>query len=472
MAATRARLVPAAAALAVTGCALALLVRPPSPAAADRRLAAGSENVVLIPGLRAADYPDTLGIPPFPAAARLFGRYDLTAYRYGELGFGSITPEELARYDTAVLYGVRWRRLSPAAQTALNDFARTHKLLVWDADSTGAQDYATFLHPFATIASGEPLKSGGSVAAIPESPNEALASPDASSPGFVDTKAVVKSIHLLGHMSVMKAGAGEWSPALIASNRLIPAGGWVVAWAYGSTADRTGLVVYSGIDADAFIDRLTPNYALKELALQLAAPFSQTPAACAPSCAAPEAPAAGSGLGARGTTSAAVCTPTRKIPTRWVRGVVKLELTTSVGKNMRASLVGGDGWTLQTARPLAPGRFRFTLQTTRLRSNGVARLRIVVFVGASRACSVPAPLRVDNRPAVIRSAQLRSQGGRTSLTIVADENATLLVQAAGHTVRRARIVAGRSLALELSGFRRGRLILVDRAGNRTFRRLP
>src|SRR5690242_19191132 len=89
---------------------------------------------------------------------------------------------------------------------------------------------------------------------------------------------------MINHMNVMRTGTANWAPGLTAANKSIPQGGWVLAWTYGSIRDHTGLLVYSGIDADAFSANLTPNYAVKELALDLAASFSQTPASCGPTC--------------------------------------------------------------------------------------------------------------------------------------------------------------------------------------------
>ena len=241
-----------------------------------------SANVLLIPGFDAPRYPGTNGIPSFPSDSP-----GLTGYHYAELASQSVTASALSAYDTIVLYGLRWADLSPSAQAAVNGFAHTGKVMIWDSDSTGKQDYSTFVHPFSTLASGETGDNHGSVVTFPNVPNP-LASSDASSPLYLAPSALVASTHLIGHMQVMKAGAADWAPALLAANAQIPGGGWVLGWGFGSTGGHSGMVIYSGLDADAFHDAASPNYALKELRIELAAPFNRAPdSSCAPGCAAP-----------------------------------------------------------------------------------------------------------------------------------------------------------------------------------------
>ena len=61
---------------------------------------------------------------------------------------------------------------------------------------------------------------------------------------------------MLNDMNAMKTGTPGWTPALVAANKSIPNGGWPLAWAYGAVSNHTGLIIYSGIDADAFADPL------------------------------------------------------------------------------------------------------------------------------------------------------------------------------------------------------------------------
>src|SRR5262249_40681471 len=47
-----------------------------------------------------------------------------------------VTPAALAGLDTLVLYGVRWDSLDAGEHAAINAFAATRKVIIWDADST------------------------------------------------------------------------------------------------------------------------------------------------------------------------------------------------------------------------------------------------------------------------------------------------------------------------------------------------
>ena len=251
--------------------------------------AAPSANVALVPGFHAPKYSPTESLPGFPTA-------EISGYHYGAVPLGSVTSANLSAYDTVVVYGLRWGDLSSSEQAAIDAFAKTGKVIIWDADSTGAQNYSSFVHPFTTKSSGAKSGSFGSVVQYPA--GSPLASSATSSPLYLDPAALVASTHLIGHMNVLVPPAADWSPGLIAANSKITELDWVVAWGYGSTASHAGMVIYSGIDADAFSDAATPNYAIKELAIQLAAPFSRTgDATCSPNCSPPPPPPPPSGTG-------------------------------------------------------------------------------------------------------------------------------------------------------------------------------
>jgi hypothetical protein len=217
--------------------------------------AAPSANVALVPGFHAPKYSDTESLPGFPAA-------QVHGYHFGAVPLGSVTSANLSAYDTVVLYGLRWSDLSSSEQAAINDFAKTGKVIIWDADSTGAQDYGSFVHPFTTKSSG--AKGGSFGAVVTFVPGSPLASFDSGSPLYLDQSALVASTHLLGHMNVLVGPAANWSPGLLAGNSKIPdeKTSYALAWGYGSTSNHSGMVIYSGFDADAFDDSATPNQSL------------------------------------------------------------------------------------------------------------------------------------------------------------------------------------------------------------------
>ena len=94
-------------------------------------------------------------------------------------------------HDTVLLYGIRWSDIPATGQAAIDAFAATHKVVIWDADDTGAQVYSNFVHPFSTVASGEGSPSGASVVSFPAIAN-ALASDNPTSPYYLDPNQLVK----------------------------------------------------------------------------------------------------------------------------------------------------------------------------------------------------------------------------------------------------------------------------------------
>ena len=360
--------------------------------AAQARSAETSANIALIPGAHATHYSDTQSIPPFPE-----NDPQLSGYHFTDLSIAAVTAAALQPFDTVVLYGERWSDFSASAQAAINDFSRTHKVIIWDADSTGVQDYGSFAIPFSTLASNEAGGSHGSVVTFP-SGQDPIASPDSGSPLYLDPSALVASTHLIGHMNVMKAGAAGWAPGLIAANTPIPGGGWVLAWAYGSATDHTGLAIYSGMDADAFTDAASPNYAIKELAIELGAPFQQTAdTTCAPSCSSPPVPTSGggstgggstgggtggstsggsapTGLGAPEARTFSLCRLTQAAPRNWVRGRLFLTLSTSVAAGIHGKATTVAGKLVGTGATTSPGHVRIMVDTTRLPSDRRSRV--------------------------------------------------------------------------------------------------
>jgi hypothetical protein len=394
-------------------------------------------------------------VPPLPVSSP-----QLAAYHFSQLAPNQVTPSSLAGYDTVVLYGIRWSDLSVTAQAAINAFGSTRKVVIWDADDTGAQNYASFIQPFSTLASGGHGLPGASVVTYPTGA-DFLASDMPSSPYYLDPQQLVSNPHMINHMNVMQTGTVNWAPGLKAANKSIPQGGWVVAWTYGNIRDQTGLSVYSGIDADAFTAGTTPNYAIKELALDLAAPFSQTAAPCSPTCQPP-------GGGGGGGTPYAACNP--KAPTHWVHGRIRVAVKTSVAAGITARIITGNGRILASG-PESGDVVRLLVQTKKLSSNRTARLRAVVFVNGQQACVAPFRLRVDNtRPRFLR---LTTRGGSLHLVYLRVSEKVSLRIVAAHVHRRPALIAARKLiTLHLpASVRTARLILTDRAGNRVTRRL-
>jgi hypothetical protein len=442
-----------------------------------------SSKVAVIPGFHPATYPGYLGLPPLPVGAT-----QLAAYRFAPLSAAQVTPGALAPYDTVILYGTRWSDLSATARAAINTFAQTGKVIIWDADDTGAQNYSTFIHPFATAASGETHHKSNSVVSFPRG-SDFLASDNSSSPYYLDPVTLISDTEMLNDMSVMGSGAANWAPALWAANASTPNGGWALAWTYGDIADQTGMTIYSGIDADAFAENSTPNYAIKELALQLAAPFTRIPSSsCAPNCSPPPPPpppSKGSGSGGSGSSGGggsgtyASCSLGQKAPTYWVRLRVPILLKTSVAAEVSGQVIAAPHEFLRHHQVVAFGRERtagqlpLRINTAWLRSNHVAHLRALVYVNGQNACSLGFRLKVDNTPP--RLLLLTTTAGARGDVVRFRVNEKSWVQIAGSGAKRRRwiaVAAGKTIrAILAGGPRHARLILRDRADNRLIRNL-
>jgi hypothetical protein len=341
-----------------------------------------SVNVAVVPGFVSPTYPGYYGIPRLPVDDP-----QLSKFHFTEVPVRKVDSTKLAQFDTVILYGMRWDKLSPTAQQAINTFAATGKVVIWDSDDTGAQSYANFIHPFSDAASGENGKANDSVVSFPGGDNF-LASSNPSSPYYLDPKQLVSNRNMINDMNAMKTGTHGWTPALVAANKNIPQGGWPLAWGYGVVSNHTGMAIYSGIDADAFDDKVSPNYAIKELRLQLAALFHRTPdTSCAPNCKPP-----GSSAG----KPFASCSFAKRVPRGWVHGRVSIWLKTSVAGGIRGKVLKRSGKVLASGRENKHGVIRLKVQTTRLPSRRISRLRAAVYLHGKKACSKNFRLKVDN----------------------------------------------------------------------------
>ena len=106
-----------------------------------------------------------------------------------------------------ILYGLRWSSISANGQAALNAFAATHKVMIWDSDGTGPQNYGTFVQPFSTLASNASGKPQNSVVTFPTfAPPfvNFLASSDPSSPYYLDPSQLVSDASMINDMNAMK----------------------------------------------------------------------------------------------------------------------------------------------------------------------------------------------------------------------------------------------------------------------------
>ena len=249
-----------------------------------------SVNVAVVPGFTAPIYPGYAGVGNFPAT-----NSRLSAYHFSELATSKLTAGGLAPYDTVILYGLRWNTLTAGEQAALNTFAATHKVMIWDSDGTGAQNYGTFIQPFSTLASNASGKPQSSVVTFPTfAPPfvDFLASNNPSSPYYLDPAQLVSDPSMINDMNAMKTTTKNWARCSKPRTRTSRTAAGRSPGHYGVIGNHTGLTIYSGLDADAIDNsQLNPNDEITELLLQLKAPFLTTPdPSCAPTCPAPPQP--------------------------------------------------------------------------------------------------------------------------------------------------------------------------------------
>jgi hypothetical protein len=418
-----------------------------------------SSQIAVIPAFAPKAYPGTNGVPPLPVNAP-----SLASYHFTQLPASQVTSAALASYDTVLLYGIRWSDIPATGRAAINAFAATHKVVIWDADDTGAQNYSSFLHPFSTLASGESGQPGESVVSFPGG-KDFLASDAPSSPYYLDPTQLVNDKHMINHMNAMRIGTTNWAPGLEAANKGIPNGGWVLAWTYGAIGNHTGLAVYSGIDADGMVDSLSPNYAVKELALDFAAPFRLTPdPSCAPSCKPPP--------GATSGQTYAACSFAKPLPKHWVRRKVPVTLKTSVAAGITGEVLTGSGRVVASGSEVTGDLVRLVVRTKKLPSNRISRLRAVIFVKGQAACTKRFRLKVDNvRPRLLVLSTTRTAGVHLLQLSVSELSTMSILGRAVHR-RPVLIAAHRTIRVHLSvAVKTARLVLTDRAGNTLVRKL-
>jgi hypothetical protein len=424
----------------------------------------------VIPGFAPPAYPGFYGVPALPVGAS-----QLAAYHFSQLPASHATASALSSYDTVILYGIRWSDVPASAQAAIDAFAETHKVLIWDSDDTGDQNYSTFIHPFSDQASGENFegKPNDSVVSFPKG-TDFLASDNPSSPYYLDPNQLVTDRDEIKDMSAMTTGTKNWVPALIAANAKIPKGGWPIAWSYGVIGNHTGMTVYSGLDADAFGNsQLNPNNAIKELALQLQAQFHTTPdASCAPNCKLSGGGGGGGGGGGSGPPKQYAACSLEKVPTRWVHGRVPITLKASVAAGITGRVLAPSG------RLLASGNesgdlIHLGVKTRLLRTNHASRLRAIVYFNGQPACSTSFRLKVDNTRPRLLFLHTTTDGRLRLTSFKVSEKSQMRIEGGGSKYRRWVGISGHRVinALLSLHVHKARLIVRDRAGNTIVRKL-
>jgi hypothetical protein len=434
------------------------LLETSAPSSGASAAGSPSSNVAVVPGFAPPPYKGNSGVPPLPVNVP-----ELAKYHFTQLPVNQVTTAALQNYDTVILYGILWSDVPSSAQTAINSFAAKHKVVIWDADGTGSQVYSSFVHPFSTLSSGQGFqgKPSDSVVSFPTGV-DFLASSNTASPYFLDPIQLVHDKDELNDMNAMKTATSNWRPALLAANHGIPGGAWPIAWSYGVIGSHTGLTIYSGLDADAFPTQEKMNNDRKELALDLAAPFSSTPASCTPHC----------GLPSVGSSHPFASCGFAKVPRHWVHGRVPVILKTSLASGITARIVTRSGRVLARGSEKTGDLVPLAIPTKKLPANRTSQLRAQVFVNGQNACTNRFQFVKANhtRPTLLLLGT--SQGTRRLLTMRVSEASFMKVVARHVHWRTNRVPAGKVVQFHLPGsVRKATLILHDRAGHTVIRKL-
>lgn len=422
-----------------------------------------SVKVAVVPGYKAPVYPGYGGVGTFPA-----GNPRLSAYHFSQLPVSSLTPGKLAAYDTVVLYGLRWNTIPASGRAALNTFAATHKVMIWDSDGTGPQNYSTFVQPFSTLASNAGGKPQNSVVTFPKFAGgfvNFLASNDPNSPYYLDPVQLVSNASMINDMNAMKTGTKNWGPALEAQNKNIPNGGWPLAWSYGVIGNHTGLTLYSGLDADAIDNSdLNPNDLITEMLLELKAPFRTTPdTSCAPNCSPPPQPIQ--------TATPTSCKFAKRVPKHWVHGSISISLKCNPASGVTARVLASASGPVVGSATEQSGVIHVRVNTRLLPTNHVSR-PVVVYGTAQQTKSKYFRLKVDNTPPRLSSLKTSTRSGhRVSFRV--SEKSRMRIAGGGPRYRHWVSIARRRLIIATvpSSVRHAQLIIRDRAGNTVGRKL-
>ena len=91
-----------------------------------------------------------------------------------------------------------------------------------------------------------------------------------------------------------------------------------------------------------------------------------------------------------------MCSFAKPVPTGWVHGRVAITLKTSIAGEVTGRIVTRSGRILVSGREGKAGRVRLVVQTRKLPSKRIARLKALVLVKGQQACTKPFRLKVDN----------------------------------------------------------------------------
>lgn len=226
-------------------------------AAAGLVLAVAVVSLALPAGALATHYPrsQAVALVPdegssssggvLPTSGTVQGRPDesFDQFTFTNLDIASISPANLAQYDTVVLNQVDTSDLDGSARQALSSFVTSGgKLIIHDSDGTDGNNYLWLPAP---AQSGQSCKDCGNTTGTAQViENNTLVSANPSDPSYVAVSELQDVTDAIGDANVMVSQDPRWFKDALATNGLGQQG------AVHSYASVTGLMIYNGFDTD------------------------------------------------------------------------------------------------------------------------------------------------------------------------------------------------------------------------------
>lgn len=222
-----------------------------------------SHNVAVIPSSQpvpAEGQPPSQPDGILPTTSDVAGdpAESFSKFSFTNVGLDQITSAELSHFDTVVLNEVRIRAISPSAMRALAQFVSDGgKLLIHDADATGANDYSWVLgDPAGTTQVGAscsdappPTTCANTSGTATILANSTLISANPSDPSYVNVSDMGTYTDAIGDSNLLTSSTQRWLAAVRGVNALNEEGSQL---AYATSGK--GLAVYNGFDTDMIMN--------------------------------------------------------------------------------------------------------------------------------------------------------------------------------------------------------------------------
>jgi hypothetical protein len=206
-----------------------------------------STKVALIPN----NHGDAGGAGFLPTSDPAF-----SAITFTNVPLANVNAATLAGFDTAVMNQIcgPLNEFTALQRTDIVNFVNGGgKLIIYDSDACGSVpvDYSWLPFPLSTNSPGQTGSQGGTLTIVED---DALSSPNAASPAFVDTGLITQATDAVGDSNVMVTKDSHWCASMSGTNANNVTG-FVRAYArFG-----TGIFIYNGMDTNFMSTGTTPG---------------------------------------------------------------------------------------------------------------------------------------------------------------------------------------------------------------------